>query len=159
MARPSTGTSDLAELFDRLGAELERFATVLVGRDLAQDVVAGVFARAVAKPTWRRARNERAYLYQMVANEARDLQRSASARERREAADALEREFVSVPDAESSVDVRRELARLSPRQRVSTFLYYWNDWTEEEIAGVLGISAGSVRQHLARARARLRTVL
>jgi RNA polymerase sigma factor (sigma-70 family) len=38
-------------------------------------------------------------------------------------------------------------------------LTYWEDLTVEQVAGTLEISEGSVRRHLARARARLREVL
>jgi DNA-directed RNA polymerase specialized sigma24 family protein len=38
-------------------------------------------------------------------------------------------------------------------------LTYWMDLPSEEVASLIGVTDGSVRRHLARARARLRKVL
>ena len=51
------------------------------------------------------------------------------------------------------------LAALPVRQRAVVFLTYWADQTPAAIAAELGISEGSVRQHLARARRTLRRTL
>jgi RNA polymerase sigma-70 factor (ECF subfamily) len=56
-------------------------------------------------------------------------------------------------------DVLRAVARLSMRQRAVVFLTYWSDLEPATVAGLLGIGEGSVRKHLARARARLRELL
>ncbi len=56
-------------------------------------------------------------------------------------------------------EVRTAVERLSVRQRAVVILAYWEDLTDQMIAEYLGISAGSVRRHLARARSRLRRVL
>ena len=51
------------------------------------------------------------------------------------------------------------LAGLPLRQRAVVFLTYWADLTPAAVAVELGISEGSVRQHLARARRTLRRTL
>ena len=48
------------------------------------------------------------------------------------------------------------VASLSLRQRATVFLTYWEDLDTRTVANVLGISEGSVYQHLNRARATLR---
>jgi RNA polymerase sigma factor (sigma-70 family) len=48
---------------------------------------------------------------------------------------------------------------LSVQQRTVVFLAYWCDQSAGDIAGVLGVSEGTVRKQLVRARARLREVL
>jgi RNA polymerase sigma factor (sigma-70 family) len=55
--------------------------------------------------------------------------------------------------------VREAVAGLSVRQRAVVVLTYWADLDPRAVAERLGISEGSVRRHLARARARLREVL
>jgi RNA polymerase sigma factor (sigma-70 family) len=45
---------------------------------------------------------------------------------------------------------------LSIRQRAVTVLTYWSDLDPSSVALLLGISEGSVRRHLARARSRLK---
>jgi RNA polymerase sigma factor (sigma-70 family) len=64
----------------------------------------------------------------------------------------------AVPDiAEGSrVDVEAAIAGLSRRQRQSVVLYYLADLSVHEVAGVLGISEGSVKAHLSAARGKLR---
>jgi RNA polymerase sigma factor (sigma-70 family) len=51
------------------------------------------------------------------------------------------------------------VVRLSPQQRACVYLTYWEDLTPPMIAERLGIGEGTVKQYLARARAKLREVL
>jgi RNA polymerase sigma-70 factor (ECF subfamily) len=51
------------------------------------------------------------------------------------------------------------LASLSPVQREVVLLHDLDGWTHEDIARLIGTSAGMSRQHLFHARRRLRTVL
>jgi len=60
------------------------------------------------------------------------------------------------PDRETSVDVRKALVLLSPKQRAVIVLRYFEDLTEAEVALELGCSVGSVKTHHSRAIARLR---
>ena len=48
---------------------------------------------------------------------------------------------------------------LSPQQRAVVFLTYWDDQGVDAVAELLGVSAGTVRRQLGRARRRLREVL
>ncbi len=48
---------------------------------------------------------------------------------------------------------------LSQQQRACVYLTYWNDLSPAQAADWLGIGEGSVKRHLARARANLREVL
>jgi RNA polymerase sigma-70 factor (ECF subfamily) len=53
----------------------------------------------------------------------------------------------------------RALGRLSERQRVAVVLVHCLGWTQDEVAGLLGITRGSVQTHLDRGLHRLRTSL
>jgi RNA polymerase sigma-70 factor (ECF subfamily) len=64
-----------------------------------------------------------------------------------------------MPPMEVDVDVLAAVNKLSVQQRASVVLTYWEDLTPAQIASRLGISEGSVKRHLARARARLRELL
>jgi RNA polymerase sigma factor (sigma-70 family) len=57
------------------------------------------------------------------------------------------------------VYVRDALARLSPRQREVTVLYFFLDLPVATIAAELGISVGTVKSMLARARTALGAIL
>jgi RNA polymerase sigma factor (sigma-70 family) len=57
------------------------------------------------------------------------------------------------------LDVARAVGALSPHQRVAVVLFYWDDRSISEIAGILGTSQSTVKQHLHRARHQLRALL
>lgn len=56
---------------------------------------------------------------------------------------------------ERFVDLRRQLARLTPSERAAILLGAAEGWTTEEIGAALGISAGAVRAAASRGRAKL----
>lgn len=53
----------------------------------------------------------------------------------------------------------RALAELPERQRVAVFLAYGDEWTQAEVAELLGVKPATVQKHLERALTRLRQVL
>jgi RNA polymerase sigma-70 factor (ECF subfamily) len=150
---------DDAELYQSLAPELIRFATALVGRVDAPDVLSGAVVKALASPGWPAVANRRAYLYRAVFNEAQTWLRRAS---RRPILEARAVRAAGVDRWELPTlrpEVRMAVARLSVRQRAVIVLTYWADLDPRSVAEWLEISEGSVRRHLARARARLREVL
>jgi RNA polymerase sigma factor (sigma-70 family) len=142
-----------AELYGKHAEELTRFATGLVGPQDAPDVVSAAVLACIFSKGWPRVENPRAYLFRGVLNEARRLHRATSRRLVREQRAAL-------PSAVDPPDVRPEILaavmELSIRQRAVTVLTYWSDLDPSSVALLLGISEGSVRRHLARARSRLK---
>lgn len=145
-----------AEIYAEHSVALVRFATVLVGPDAAQDVVSSAVLRSLASRGWAGVENHRSYLYQAVANEARNRHRDDSRRRKRESRVSQQR-VAHLP--EFHPEVRRAVESLSVRQRAVVYLTYWEDMTDQMAAVYLGISAGSVRRHLARAKDRLRRLL
>ncbi len=152
---PAKELSD-AEIYARHSADLTRFATFLVGPSDACDVVSAAVVRALSSSSWPSVRNRGAYLVRSVLNEARRQHRAGTRRRRRETRVAV-RDRVDFPEVRP--DVVNAVARLSPRQRAVVFLTYWQDLDPSSVAEYLDVSEGSVRRHLARARARLRSVL
>ncbi len=135
---------------------LMHFATTLVGSSDAADVVADALESVLRSGVLRSADNPTALMYRVVHDKARSFQRSAIRRRRRE------RGFVHeliVEDSDLRPDVTAAVVALSRRQKACVYLTYWQDLTPGEVAEWLGIGEGSVRRHLARARARLRKVL
>lgn len=147
---------DNEDIYRKHSTELVRFATGLVGPFDAQDVVTEACLRAFQSRNWDAVTNRRAYLYRSVLNQARTHHRSTMRRRIREQATAG-------PDAVDpspvDLDVLRAVDKLSVQQRASVFLTYWEDLTPADVAARLGISEGSVKRHLARARARLKELL
>jgi RNA polymerase sigma-70 factor (ECF subfamily) len=145
-----------AEIYAAHAVDLVRFATVLVGPVDAQDVVSSAVLRSLGSPGWRQVQNHRGYLHQAVANEARNLFRSDGRRRNGEVG-LSGLPMVSLP--EFRPDVQQAVEKLSVRQRAVVYLTYWEDMTNQMTADYLGISAGSVRRHLARAKTHLRREL
>lgn len=149
-------TSRLADTYQRYKTDLIRFAAVLVGPDDAGDVVSSAVVRVLIKDL-DSIRNPKAYLFRAVANEARNLKRGEARRREREASASSRLDEVQMSDPYP--EVRAAVERLSVRQRAVVYLAYWEDLTIQSIAEHLGISGGSVRRHLARARRNLKGVL
>ena len=138
--------------------ELIRYATVLVGPDDAPDVVTDAMVRVFNGVNDVTAvTNLRALLYRAVFNAVVDQQRSSSRRRRRES--EFEARRGRAIEAGLSIDARAALRTLTVQQRTIVFLTYWGDQSPADVAAVLGVSEGTVRKQLARARARLREVL
>lgn len=145
-----------ADTYRELAPELVRFATGLVGRSDAADVVSSAVLKSLSAPAWPRVANRRAYLYRAVMNEARTWSRRNSQRQDRELRSAGSSTW-ELPGLRP--EVAAAVRDLSVRQRAVIVLTYWADLDPPTVATHLGISEGSVRRHLARARTRLREVL
>jgi RNA polymerase sigma-70 factor (ECF subfamily) len=148
-----------AAFYEAVAPELLRFATGLVGRVDAADVFSTAVANALAAPGWPEVTNRRAYLYRAVFHEA---QRWSKRSRRRPLLEARAEGLRNAQQWELPTfrpDVHAAVAALSVRQRAAVVLTYWADLDPPAVAERLGISEGSVRRHLARARARLREVL
>lgn len=145
-----------AELYAALAPELIRFATALVGPREAADVLSAAVVKALASGGWARVANRRAYLYRAVFTTARTHGWRHHRRLELEARTGRGAHW-DLPNLDT--DVRDAVLALSVRQRAVIVLTYWSDLDPASVAEHLGISEGSVRRHLARARARLREVL
>jgi RNA polymerase sigma factor (sigma-70 family) len=148
---------DGAEVYAAHARRLVGLATVLAGPSSAEDVVSAAVLKALASPQWVHVRDPGAYLTRAVVNQVRSSHRSdlrREARERRSAAPST-----APDDQPAAPEVLDALAALPVRQRAAVFLTYWADLTPAAVADALGISEGSVRKHLARARKTLRKEL
>ncbi|MCU1356771.1 MAG: putative polymerase subfamily sigma factor [Acidimicrobiales bacterium] len=132
-------------------------AAALAGPSQADDVVANAVMRAMAAPGWSEVRDPGAYLTRAVVNEVRKAHRTDLRREARERRAAVPIASTAAPDPVP--EILTALAALPLQQRAAVFLTYWADLAPREVAAHLGIGEGSVRKHLARARATLRKEL
>ena len=150
--------SENEELYRREVPGLMRMAGSMVGAHDAQDVVSDAVVRVMTSDGWARVENKRAYLYRAVVNEAKMLMRS---RRRRRARELLVAARSSGPrwTALPRPDVHEALDGLSVQQRAVIHLVYWEDLTIADAAILMGVSPGTAKRHLHRARERLRSVL
>lgn len=147
---------DDAAVYAKHARRLVALATALAGPSSAEDVVSAAVVKVLSSPSWPDVADRGAYLTRAVVNEVRSTHRTALRREARERRTARRE---SVRDADPALDVMSALAALSLRQRSVIVLTYWADLTPAAVAVELGITEGSVRQHLARARRSLRRTL
>lgn len=155
---PSGAVLDLDALYRSHATPLLRLAVVLTGdRPLAEELVQEAFVRLHRAPSPPAPGKELAYLRRTVVNLSHSHHRHLR---------VVRRTPVARPDDAAPADqhaVRRDAQRrvaeavraLPRRQRDCTVLRFYGDLSDTEIAATLGISAGSVKTHLHRARAAL----
>jgi RNA polymerase sigma-70 factor (ECF subfamily) len=156
-------------VFEQLRARLIAISLRIVGNRFdAEDIVQDCFFK------WHRAdpatlATPAAWLTTVVQHQSIDyLRRRARAEKTMQAAPMAEEwtptTAAALPEdsllrcAELGAALARMLAYLSPSERLALVLYEACDCSHAKIAAVLGTSAVNARQHLARARRRLRHV-
>ena len=154
-ALPRGRDAAVSALFMAHHARLVGLARLLVDdMPSAEDVVQDAFASLYRRWPWLRDKSAALqYLQASVANGAR-----STLRRRRTAREAQIGPPRSVPSAESTyvqseadIALRTALTGLPRRQREVIVLRYYQGLSEAEIADVLTISRGSVKQHASRA--------
>jgi RNA polymerase sigma factor (sigma-70 family) len=152
----------ITSLYRAHARDLLRLAVLVSGnRSEAEELVHEAFIRYQRAPSRPRPGAEVAYLRRTVVNLAHNTHhRRGLAR----------RHLTSVPEPSPSAEtvfggrerqqrVVDAVRALSYRQRVCVILHYWAELTDVEIGEALGISAGSVKTHLHRARRALSELL
>ena len=154
---PATGV-DLDRLFRAHATALLRLAVVLTGdRALAEDLVQEAFVRFCRSGAVPQAGTELAYLRRTVINLSHGHHRRLRL-VRNRPTDPATTGVAAEVDAvrrDGQRQVAAAVRSLPDRQRDCMVLRFYADLTDTEIADALGISAGSVKTHLHRARAAL----
>lgn len=120
----------------------------------AEDAVQDAFVRYLEKrPAFRDGDHQRAWLLTVLANGCKSRLR---ARKRRGTVELLD--VYPAPDA-GSREVLEAVMALPPRERAAIHLFYYEGYSTDEIAAILGQRPGTVRSHLSRARQSLREQL
>jgi RNA polymerase sigma factor (sigma-70 family) len=134
-------------------------ALVAGNRDAAEDAVQEALARAWERPAGaERIDSLAAWVTRVSLNLSKSRLRCIRAEAR--ARDRLGAMRDPVPTSSASrTDVERALRRISRRQREVTVLRYYLGMDVAEIAGVLGVSDGTVKTQLFRARRALAELL
>ena len=160
--RPPRAEVDLDGLFRSHATPLLRLAVVLTGdHELAEDLVQEAFVRLHRAGTAPAAGAELAYLRRTVINLSHGHHRHLRVTRRHRAEPSPDHAGAEVDAVRR--DGQRQVAAavraLPTRQRDCTVLRFYGGLSDTEIAEALGISAGSVKTHLSRARATLADLL
>ena len=142
------------------GAELLRIATLLTSDPhLAEDVYQETLQRLAAR--WSRVDNPRAFCRRVMHNIVIDQTRARARRPRElRLSPASEAGDPRSADPHGAVELRpallAALASLTVHQRTIVVLRYFDDRSEAEVAGLLGVTVGTVKSTASRAVAQLR---
>lgn len=122
----------------------------------AEDICQTVFLKYItANMEFDNAEHEKAWIIRTTINTCKDHLRSAFFRRTVALEDAAQIAAPDVPDT-WLLDAMKNLPE---KYRISLYLYYYEEYSTREIAGVMGVSESSVAQYLSRGRRKLRTYL
>lgn len=151
-------------LYDRHVDRVYRLAYRMAGDgDLAQDITQDAFIRAFDRLRGFRGESSLAtWLNAITMSVALNALRKVKRFRQREV-DLVQGEGVGVPGRRAEPDLKERLARaiddLPDGYRAVFVMHDVEGYTHEEIAGALGVQAGTSKAQLFRARARLRGTL
>ena len=145
----------LEALIDQYENTLLRAALAILGDPCeAEDAVQDTFVRFLEKqPRFHGGDHEKAWLLTVCANGCKSRLR---ARKRHPVTELLD--VYPAPDGDSG-EVADAVFSLPPNQRSAVHLFYYEGYSTDEIAKILGRCPGTVRSDLSRARARLKQEL
>ena len=145
----------LEELIETYENTLFRAALAILGdAQEAEDAVQETFLRYLEKrPEFRDRGHEKAWLLKVAANRCKSVLRT---RKRHPAVELLD--VYPAPDTDCR-ELMEAILTLPANQRSAVHLHYYEGYTTDEIAGILGQRPGTVRSHLSRARGALRRYL
>jgi RNA polymerase sigma-70 factor (sigma-E family) len=147
---------DFAEFVAARSGALLRTAYLLTGdHHEAEDLVQTALIKVV--PRWGRLREPEPYVRRVLVNES--ISRWRRRRWRETSVPEVHDRTITGHDVDEQLVLRQALARLAPRQRAVVVLRYFDDLTEAQTAGVLGISLGTVKSQSRDALARLRVLV
>lgn len=146
-------------LFDRVyetyGPSLYRFCLLQMKNPAdAEDVLQDVFVKRLYQaPRFKSPEHERSWLYRVALNLCRDQWR----RSRRSELPLEAAAGVSLPPAELSL--LDQVSNLPEKQRTVLHLHYYQGYSLQEIARLLGVTVPAVKMRLKRGREALRKEL
>jgi RNA polymerase sigma-70 factor (ECF subfamily) len=148
-------TNRLEELVTRYEHTLFRAALAILGdAPEAEDAVQDTFLRYLEKrPVFRDKEHEKAWLLKVTANGCKSRLRE---KKRHPTLELLD---IYPAKDQNSRELLEAVLALPANQRAVIHLYYYEGYSTDEIAGILGQRPGTVRSHLSRARAALRAQL
>jgi RNA polymerase sigma factor (sigma-70 family) len=128
-----------------------------------EDVTQDVFLKAYQAAAAFRGGSFRAYLARIARNHCYDLLRQRRARKDSESIEYVDETWASNAAGPEDIVVNREMYRemrtlmntLKDVDREILFLRHVQQFTYEEIAGVVGLRTGTVRTRISRARQKL----
>ena len=152
---------DLEKEFDAkyndYGKMLFKIAFLYVGNSAdAEDILQDVFIKYLSgRYSFKNSDHEKAWFIRVTQNKALDFLK----RKGRKNIYLDDIENFTYEKNDNSADILREILALPEKYKSSVILYYYNDYSVEEISKILKISKSAVKMRLKRSREILKTEL
>ena len=142
---------DFHNKYKEYGEMLYRIAFVLLGNtDDTEDILQEVFITFLYNsPEFKTKEHEKAWLIRITQNKCINLLKSSS--KKSVSIDELQLPTYS-ENNEEKIDIVKNILSLPHKYKTAVILYYYNDYSVEEIAKILKISKSAVKMRLKRAR-------
>ena len=145
---------DITQVYNENKNSVYRLAlTYLHSQAEAEDVCHDVFLKMIEHMISIFPGKERAWLLTVTANECKNRLKFWKRHENEELSDAIPMKDTWSPD------ILETVMSLSVKERTVIYLYYYEGYASEEIAGILKITASAVRSRMERARKHLKSKL
>lgn len=125
----------------------------LFNKEASEDVTQEVFVKLLTKsPIFNDTEHEKAWLLRVAINLCKNKLKSKSN------SDVTLFEYINnacnsfEEDINQQIDIINELKKLTPNQRISIYLYYYEGYSIKEIAKITKSNENTVKSHLSRAK-------
>ena len=145
---------EIVRLFEAYAEDVFRLAlSYLHNRQDAEDVCQSVFMNLISYKQQLKAGKEKSWLLTCTANACKDHLKSFWHKHVVELDDAM------VFSCDTDKELWEAVNSLPPKYRVVVHLYYYEGYSQEEIAEILSLSRTAVQTRMSRARNKLKEVL
>lgn len=136
--------------YNNYGKMLFRIAFLYVGNSAdAEDILQDVFIKYLSKEQkFKDIEHEKAWFIRVTQNKALDYLRKKG----RKSLSLDDIETFTYEKESSSAEILKKVLALPEKYKSSVILYYYNDYTVEEISKILKISKSAVKMRLKRSR-------
>lgn len=142
---------DFQKKYKEYGEMLYRIGFVFLGNpDDTEDILQEVFITLLYNsPEFKTKEHEKAWLIRITQNKCINFLKSSGRK-------ALPIDELKLPtyseNNDEKIDIVKNILSLPPKYKTAVILYYYNDYSVEEIAKILKISKSAVKMRLKRAR-------
>ena len=145
---------EIAQLFQAYPEDVFRLAlSYLHNRQDAEDICQSVFLKLIGYQKPIQTGKEKQWLLTCAANACRDHLRSFHRK------NTVELEEAMALTCPMDKTLWEAVCSLAPKYRAVVHLYYYEGYSQEEIAGILKISRTAVQTRVSRAKRQLKEVL
>ena len=153
---PPRASGEIEEIYARHADMVYRICfSFMKNKSDAEDMLQTAFLRLIsAEPKFKDGEHEKAWLIKTASNLCRDRLKSKwyKTRSSEEAAEK-QSEFAEIDET------LQQVLRLPDKYKTAVYMYYYEEYTTEEIAKILKKPASTVRGHLREARILLKEIM